>query len=260
MHIPDEISLLVPARSSGSPVRLLGVWAHPDDEAYLSAGLMSRVARSGGQVACLTATRGGRGVPEGDLRTPETIERLREAELRASLAEVGAHSVRILGHADGECDRVPFEQGVAEVRRAIEATSPDLLVTFGPDGVTGHPDHLAVHRWVTEAWCQDGRGELLYAVMSEAFLTRYRHLHESVNLFGDHQPVGATEAELDLTMELDDREIDQKRRALAAHTSQTASLAAAVGEATYRSWWSVETFRRPSSDEIEARSRQRSVA
>jgi LmbE family N-acetylglucosaminyl deacetylase len=237
---PSELQRLL----AGRPVRLLGVWAHPDDEAYLSAGLMGRVVRSGGRVACLTATRGERGVDPDDPRAPATIERLREAELRASLAAVGAHSLRFLGHTDGACERIPLDQGITGVRRAIEATRPDVIVTFGPDGITGHPDHLAVHRWVTGAWQRTGQGQLLYATMSETFLARYRGLHESIGLFGQHRPVGTADARIDLTVALDDRELDQKRRALAAHCSQTTALAAAVGESTYRSWWSVETFRR----------------
>ena len=43
------------------PKRLLGIWAHPDDEAYLSAGLMARVVASGGSVTVLAATRGEKG-------------------------------------------------------------------------------------------------------------------------------------------------------------------------------------------------------
>src|SRR5690606_22008818 len=134
----------------GAPVRLLGVWAHPDDEAYLSAGLMSRVAVAGGRVTCLTATRGEQGVPADDPRDPDEVGRLRERELRAALAAAGAHDLRLLGHRDGGCDAVPHERGVAAVARAIADTRPEVIVTFGPDGITGHPDHVAVHRWTTD--------------------------------------------------------------------------------------------------------------
>jgi LmbE family N-acetylglucosaminyl deacetylase len=242
------------------PIRLLGVWAHPDDEAYLSAGLMHRVAAAGGHVACLAATRGEAGTTPDGPTPPGRLARRREVELRASLAEVGAHSLRFLGHADGGCDAVPFEVGVAEVHRAIEATAPDLVVGFGPDGITGHGDHVAVHRWTTEAWRRAGRGELLYAVLSSSFLARYGTLHDRVGLFGDHRPVGHADDELHLTVALDDLELDRKRRALAAHASQTAGLASTVGEATYRVWWGRETFRRPRPAEIESAGRTTAAA
>lgn len=242
------------------PIRILGVWAHPDDEAYLSAGLMHRVAGAGGRVACLTATRGEHGVTADGPAIPARLARWREAELRTSLAEVGAHSLRFLGHPDGGCEAVPSEVGVAEVRLAIEATAPDLVITFGPDGITGHPDHVAVHRWTTEAWRQCGQGELLYAALSSAFLARFRALHQRVGLFDDHEPQGHSEHDLHLTVDLDDRELDRKRRALAAHASQTTGLAATVGETTYRTWWGRETFRRPRPDEIEVVSRTTAAA
>lgn len=228
----------------GEPVHLLQVWAHPDDEAYLAAGLAQRVVRAGGRVTCLTMTRGERGVADGDRRTEGVVQRLRAAELRASLAEVGVQSLRLLRYADGGCDQVPVHQGVADVARAMDAMRPDLVVTFGADGITGHPDHVAVHHWVTEAWGVASDGvDLLYASMTEEFLHRYQGLHDRLGVFGDHRPVGAAAEELALSIDLDDRELDRKRRALAAHASQTTALAEAMGEATYRAWWATESFR-----------------
>jgi LmbE family N-acetylglucosaminyl deacetylase len=235
---------------SGAPVRLLGVWAHPDDEAYLSAGLMARVAAAGGHVTCLTATHGEQGVPDDDPRPRDAVARMRAAELRAGLAAAGAHSLRLLGHPDGSCDAVPHEHGVAAVARAIAETRPDVIVTFGPDGITGHPDHLAVHRWATDAWRRTGRGALLYATMTEAFLDRHRTLHERVGVFGDHRPVGCPDGDLALAVRLDEDELDRKRRVLAAHASQTVGLALAMGEETYRRWFDEESFRRPSPAEV----------
>lgn len=234
------------------PLRLLGVWAHPDDEAYLSAGLMHRVAAAGGLVVCLTATRGEWGVPDGDVRPRAAVERLREAELRASLAEVGAHSLRLLHHPDGGCSRVPRARAVAQVRHTLQAVRPDIVVTFGPDGITGHPDHVAVHGWVTEAWRHVGRPEatLLYATMSQEFLADFADLHRRTGVFGDHEPVGHPREALDLVVDLDPAELDRKRRALAAHASQTAGLAEAMGEATYRRWWAEESFRLPTPSEL----------
>lgn len=235
---------------TGAPVRLLGVWAHPDDEAYLSAGLMARVAAAGGHVACLTATHGEMGVPDDDPRPRDAVARMRAAELRAGLAAAGAHSLRLLGHPDGGCDALPHERGVAEVAAAIAETRPDVIVTFGPDGITGHPDHLAVHRWATDAWRRAGRGSLLYATMTEAFLERHRALHERIGVFGDHRPVGSPEGDLAMAVRLDEDELDRKRRVLAAHASQTIGLALAMGEETYRRWFDEESFRRPSPAEV----------
>ena len=238
--------------TAGRPVRLLGIWAHPDDEAYLSAGLMRRVIASGGTATCLTATYGEAGVPPDDPRPPAAVATLREAELRHALDVAGADLVPILGHPDGGCAEVPHEHGVAQARAALEAVRPHVVVTFGPDGITGHPDHRAVQRWVTDAWQQVGRGTLLYATMSDDFLARNRALHDRVGVFGDHEPVSVPAVDVALRIELDDCELDRKRRVLAAHASQTEGLAAAMGEDTYRTWWVDEDFRRPTDDEIAA--------
>jgi LmbE family N-acetylglucosaminyl deacetylase len=84
---------------------LMGIWPHPDDEAYLSAGLMARMADAGRRVTVLTLTRGEKGTSDpADFDQPHFAER-RERELRASLAELGVDDVRVLDYRDGELDR-----------------------------------------------------------------------------------------------------------------------------------------------------------
>ncbi len=233
-------------------MRLLGVWAHPDDEAYLSAGFMHRVVAAGGSATILTATYGEAGVPDDDPRSPAVVAALREAELQQCLREVGADLLPIIGHRDGGCPDVPHEQGVAAVRRAFDAIRPHVVITFGPDGITGHADHLAVHRWVTDAWRRSRQGTLLYATLTDGFVARNRAMHERIGVFGDHEPVGVPERVVALTISLDDDELDRKRRALAAHASQTEELAAAMGQDVYRTWFRDEAFRRPTRDEVAA--------
>jgi LmbE family N-acetylglucosaminyl deacetylase len=213
--------------------RLLGVWAHPDDEAYLSSGLMARTVRGGGHVTCVTATRGEAGGAPGALR---------ERELRSSLAVAGVFSHHVLGHPDGACTAVPAERAVGQLERILYAIRPDTIVTFGPDGITGHPDHIAVHRWVRTAWARTGIGRLLYAAHSKGFLDEYRALNRSLGVFMGDEPVGRDIEDMAVTVELTDDELDVKRAALAAHASQTDALVAQIGEATYREWVRRENF------------------
>ena len=56
---------------------ILGVWAHPDDEAYLSAGIMARAVRAGSRVVCVTATRGEGGSMDEEKWPPETMGEVR---------------------------------------------------------------------------------------------------------------------------------------------------------------------------------------
>src|SRR3954462_9589242 len=101
------------AAMTGSQVgTLLGVWAHPDDEAYLSAALMAIVRHSGQRVVVVTATAGGDGTSEparGDPAggPPAVLARHRRKELAASLAAVGVHEHHWLCYEDGTCADVP---------------------------------------------------------------------------------------------------------------------------------------------------------
>jgi LmbE family N-acetylglucosaminyl deacetylase len=236
-----------------TPRRLLGIWPHPDDEAYLSAGLMGRITDAGGHVTVLTLTRGTKGTSDpADYDQPHFGVR-RERELRASLAEVGVHDVRVGDYRDGECDLVPDEPAIALLTDTIAAVAPETIVTFGPDGITGHPDHCVVAAWVTEAWRRTRGAELLYATMTDEHVARWAELHDRIGLFADRGGAGPASVPVDqiaLAVEVADAELDRKRRALARHASQTEPLAALMGEATYRSWWPTEYFRRPTAAEI----------
>ena len=230
---------------------VLGIWAHPDDEAYLSAGLMARTVRSGGRVVCRHATRGERGTPDPESWPPERLAPLRERELAASLTALGVVEHAFLGYADGDCDRVPMAEVVPVLAELIRELRPDLVVTFGPDGITGHPDHQAVSRWATAAWREAGYGRLRYAVSTESFLSRFADVHERLGLLSGDAP-SVPDEQVALAVRLTEAELDVKRAALAGHASQTGPLAAAMGEQTYRHWYAAETFRAPTAEELAA--------
>jgi LmbE family N-acetylglucosaminyl deacetylase len=236
---------------------VLGIWAHPDDEAYLSAGLMARTIRSGGRVVCRHATRGERGTADPRAWPPDRLAAHRAAELAASLAALGVVEHAFLGHRDGEgyrdgeCAEVPLTEAVPPLVALIRQVRPDIVVTFGPDGITGHPDHVAVSRWATAAWRASGLGQLRYAVSTHSFLREFAGVHERLGLLPAGAPAVPDE-QVALAVRLAGPELDVKRAALAAHASQTESLAAAMGEPTYRRWYAVETFRAPAPAELDA--------
>src|SRR4051794_11436660 len=163
---------------------LLGVWAHPDDEAYLSSGLMALVRSRGGRVVAATATRGEHGTPDPVAWPPERLGPLRAREMTASLAEMGVDEHRWFGYVDGTLPDVLFSRGVADVTALIDEVRPDVLVTFGPDGMTGHQDHRTVSAWVEEAWRLTGhRSELWFATFTPAFHEQWGTLNHEVGLW-----------------------------------------------------------------------------
>lgn len=220
---------------------LLGIWAHPDDEAYLSAGLMAAARRRGERVVVVTATVGEHGTSDPDHWPPERLGRRRQLELRASLGALGVHELILLGHPDGGCRR---HDGTPQVAEIIDDVRPDTIVTFGPEGMTGHPDHRAVSRWATEAWLATGQhARLWYATLTPAFHVAWGALNEQVGLWADiDRPPCTDEVDLAHSVRLDARLLDLKVAALRAHASQTAPLRSRVGAERFRSWWQTESF------------------
>lgn len=235
------------------PRRLLGIWAHPDDEAYLSAGLMARVIAAGGNVTLVTATRGEKGTDDPARFDHPEFAAFRERELEASLAELGVSDLRMLDLRDGECDLADDDAATGDLVRVMREVHPDAVVTFGPDGITNHPDHRAVSRWTTEAWRRVRSGELLYATMTHDYIAQHRKMHDELGIFAEFGPAGPASVQrsrVALECALTDFELARKRNALAAHASQTAGLAELMGEDTYRNWWRNERFRRPTVGEM----------
>jgi len=142
---------------------ILGLWAHPDDETYLSAGLMAAAVRAGSRVACVTATRGEAGTwDEKRWPTPKMGE-IREAELARCFEILGVKEHHWLEVYDGTAHEVPLEDGVQKMLPFVEEVQPDTVLTFGPDGMTGHLDHKAGSMWATEAFRLAGKkGANLY--------------------------------------------------------------------------------------------------
>ncbi len=127
--------------------------AHPDDESFGVAGTLARYAGRGVVTCVVSATRGEAGELKGMALEPgQSLADLREEELRCACQRLGVQHLRFLGYRDGTLDQVDEEEAVGRLVRVIRELRPDVLITFGPEGIYGHPDHVAVHRWATAAF------------------------------------------------------------------------------------------------------------
>jgi LmbE family N-acetylglucosaminyl deacetylase len=150
------------------PRSLLVVLAHPDDESFPMGGTLAKYAAEGVRVSLICATRGEAGIP-GLL--PEATGQLRERELRAAAATLGLAEVRFLGYHDGQLAQADPEQAIGQLVKAMREIQPQAVITFGPDGISAHPDHLAIHRFTTQAFDRANLpGRLFYLAPSEATL------------------------------------------------------------------------------------------
>jgi LmbE family N-acetylglucosaminyl deacetylase len=233
----------------GEPLTLLGVWAHPDDEAYLSATLMHRVIDAGGKVVLVTATRGELGSSDPD-QDRAGLAALREHELRSAMRVIGVSDIRFLGLADGSCESADEQTMTAVIADIIGQEDPDVVVTFGPDGITGHPDHQSVSRWTIGAWHRRPKTELLLATMTDEFLELNAALHERIGLsMGPPlHSVPGHDLALEIVPSADEQRL--KSEVLDAHASQTTALVDLLGRGAFDSWWSREMFRLPSIDDM----------
>jgi len=223
---------------------VLGVWAHPDDEAYLSGGLMALARDAGSRVVCVTATRGELGTPDPDAWPPQRLAAERTVELARCLEILGVTEHHWLGYRDGECPRIEPADAVGRLSELIGRVRPDTVLTFGPDGITGHPDHQTVSAWTTKAFDRAApRGaRLLYAALPEPHMRRWRGLGEELGIYLPGYPVVTPAERLAIDLELDPHTAARKVRALAAQATQTSGLIASIGVERYTAWVGVESF------------------
>ena len=220
------------------------MWAHPDDEAYLSAGLMATVRAAGHRVVVATATKGELGTDDPVAFPPERLAAIREHETAASLAALDVREHRWLGHRDGVVDRVSSMHGSRQVAALIDEIRPDTIVTFGPDGMTGHADHRAISAWTTAAWHATGRrSRLWYATVTPEFHREWGEVNADIGFwFEGADPPSDPSSDLAFAVRCDGELLDRKVAALRAHTSQTTGLINHLGPERYRRWWATESF------------------
>ena len=137
--------------------RLMAVLAHPDDESLGLGGTLAKYASEGVETYLISATRGERGRYHGHRPGterhpgPGAMAVLREGELRAAAAVLGIHEVSLLDYRDQELDRADPREAIASIAGHIRRIRPDVLVTFGPEGAYGHPDHIAISQFAIAA-------------------------------------------------------------------------------------------------------------
>jgi len=129
------------------------VLAHPDDESLGTGGTLAKYAAEGVETYLVTATRGERGrFGDSEERPgPDVVGKTREAELRAAAKELGLREVTLLGYPDGALDTVDAVVAQDVIAGHLRRVKPHVVITFGPEGAYGHPDHIAISQLTTAA-------------------------------------------------------------------------------------------------------------
>jgi LmbE family N-acetylglucosaminyl deacetylase len=131
---------------------LMTIGAHPDDEGG-SSGVIAKYARAGGRAYVVCATRGDgvdAKIVDPPVCTREELGRVRVEELRCACEKLGAQPPIVLGYQDGEVDTVDTAEAARTVAQLIRELRPAVVITHGPEGGYGHPDHIAVSRFTRQ--------------------------------------------------------------------------------------------------------------
>src|SRR6266516_4324149 len=148
-----------------STLKLMAILAHPDDESLGNGGMLAKYAAEGIEIHLLVATRGEHGWfgKESEYPGLEALGAVREAEVRAAAAVLGLHSVQFLNYIDGELDAAHPAEITAKIVGHLRRVRPDVVVTFGPYGGYGHPDHIAISQFTPAAIVEAANPNSLYS-------------------------------------------------------------------------------------------------
>ncbi|MEK7598808.1 MAG: PIG-L family deacetylase [Patescibacteria group bacterium] len=155
-----------------SKSRIVGIFPHPDDEAFSSAGFLYEASRLGADVRLITMTSGEASTLRYGLKKSRALNVARERELFCAAKTMKVRDV-VLGHfPDGKLK----ENGV-KIKRFLEKfifeKKPNFIITLEPHGIYGHPDHIALTKAIDEIykslWQKKNGFKLIYATVGEKF-------------------------------------------------------------------------------------------
>jgi len=134
-------------------LKLLAVFAHPDDESMGMGGTLAKYSADGIETHLVCASRGERGWfgPEEQNPGLSGVGQLRTVELENAVKELGMKGLHFLGYIDGEVDQAPHAEIIQKITTHIRLIHPQVVVTFPPDGNYGHPDHIAIGQFTSAA-------------------------------------------------------------------------------------------------------------
>ena len=218
-------------------MKVLAVHAHPDDESIWTGGALARFARQGGAVTVLTCTGGEEGEIIGRAEIVDDLAQFRQEELDRAL-EILQVNGELLGLRDsgmvGSAASQHPEALVNNVSAAADAVEkllreqrPDLVITYGPDGGYGHPDHIAAHEATHLALSRvhaDGLDpEVWWSVLYRPGVVEGQQhfaLPEGWQWPSQEYLFNGTDEIADMELQLSYDEVTAKREAMAAHATQ----------------------------------------
>lgn len=136
-----------------APLKLLAIFAHPDDESMGMGGTLTKAAAEGVETYLVCASRGERGWFGPVEQNPglTVLGATRTKELLRAGEKLGIKEIHFLDYIDGDVDRADHAEAISKIVTHIRRIQPHVVVTFPPDGQYGHPDHIAIGQFASAA-------------------------------------------------------------------------------------------------------------
>jgi LmbE family N-acetylglucosaminyl deacetylase len=220
------------------PLKLLAVFPHPDDETLGMGSTLAHYSAEGIETYLVCATRGERGWFDSEGPNPglQGVARIREVELQCAAENLGLREVSFLDYVDGEIDHARPEEIIGKIVSHIRRIKPHVVVTFPPDGVYGHPDHIALSQFTTGALvCAADRNFIDADAQPPHRVLKFYYMVDSVDVVKiAKEAFGGISMEIDgvtrrhvgwedwqITTRLDNHAyVDQVQKAMLCHKSQ----------------------------------------
>lgn len=207
---------------------IMGIWAHPDDETWSSAGIMAAAVENGQDVHVLSATKGDAGkTADENSWAQNKLKHIREAEFKQALQAVGVEKHTMLNYPDGRLDSADTSGLLEEIKQLITSFSPDTILTFEKNGITGHGDHRTISELALKAARAVDKTIAVYGVVEtkQTYESVGKEADELFNVyFAIDEPVLYDHDSVELCFRLPPHIQEKKRAAMAAHASQTSGM------------------------------------
>ena len=205
-------------------MKVIFIFAHPDDETFSSGGTIAKLTKEGIEVKLITATRGEKGlVGDPPVCKKEDLGRVREAELHCAAKILGISQIYFLDYIDGALSKISLLKISRKIQRILKKEKPNIVVTFNEEGGSRHPDHIRISRSATLAFSEylktvKKQVRLYYTANPRSLIKKFEKLGLGYAAFGRIQ--GTPDSEITTIINISDT-VRKKIEAGKCHKTQS---------------------------------------
>ena len=202
-------------------MKILFVFAHPDDESFSSGGTIAKFKKSGATVKLITATGGEEG-ETNEICKKEDLGITREKELKNAAKILGIDKIFFLGFKDRTLIKIPKNTLKNKILKIIKKENPDVVVTFDKNGGSKHPDHITISQSCTNAFVEFSKLSkkhvaLYHTAISQSYLAKYKKSSIEYKAFGEM--IGTPDEDITTVIDIKNTYL-KKIKALMCHKTQ----------------------------------------